>query len=224
MRLTHIVFFMCYVIREKIQDQNGSCIDWPTLDETISAAAASSVAAPEKPVSINAAATGLPNLDGDKGKKAENMSRHDGEMVPRAVPAGSTYDGDVSMTQHRQPQTGHKVITAAWSAIKESVRLFTTTRILLLSATSMYTGLVISFYGGVFSTSVGFTLAFKNSRSLVGLVGIFVGLGAVTSGFLFGILGKITRSKGKRGRRTFSIALQSSVGGLKLTIIPIILL
>ncbi|KAF5273713.1 hypothetical protein FQA39_LY07403 [Lamprigera yunnana] len=81
------------------------------------------------------------------------------------------------------------------AAFKNATKLFVTKDMLLLSIAFFYTGIELSFYSGVYSSSVGFTGAFGgNAKQLVGLSGIFVGVGEVLGGALFGIFGsKFTR-------------------------------
>lgn len=56
----------------------------------------------------------------------------------------------------------------------------------------------MSFFSGVYSSSIGFTLAIgNNSKQLVGLSGILIGLGAVIGGAVFGILGSKTNRWGR---------------------------
>ncbi|CAL7940837.1 unnamed protein product [Xylocopa violacea] len=88
-----------------------------------------------------------------------------------------------------------KPLLAAWHAFKDAFFLFVTPRMLLLSLTFVYTGLVLTFYSGVYSSSIGFTKAIGDSRkSLVGLSGIFIGIGEVVGGALFGIFtSKVSR-------------------------------
>ncbi|KAG8236565.1 hypothetical protein J437_LFUL017021 [Ladona fulva] len=65
-------------------------------------------------------------------------------------------------------------------ALKNSFALFFTKDMALLSLAFFYTGLELSFYSGVYSPSVGFTKQFgANAKQLVGLSGIFIGLGEV---------------------------------------------
>ncbi|KAH0540979.1 UNC93-like protein MFSD11 [Cotesia glomerata] len=87
-----------------------------------------------------------------------------------------------------EPQ-GQKGCTAAWNAFKDALKLFTTRKILLLSLTFIYTGLALTFFSGVYSSSIGFTEAMGEKRkSLVGLSGICIGIGEVVGGAIFGML------------------------------------
>uniref|UniRef100_U5EXR4 UNC93-like protein MFSD11 n=1 Tax=Corethrella appendiculata TaxID=1370023 RepID=U5EXR4_9DIPT len=83
-------------------------------------------------------------------------------------------------------------------AFKNAVRLFFTKDFLLLSIAFVYTGFELSFYSGVYSTSIGFTDKLGvNAKQLVGLSGIFIGVGEVLGGVLFGILGSKTIRYGR---------------------------
>lgn len=83
-------------------------------------------------------------------------------------------------------------------AFKGAWRLFCTKDMLLLSVTFIYTGVELSFFSGVYSSSIGFTLALgEHSKQLVGLSGVFIGVGEVLGGALFGILGSKTTRWGR---------------------------
>ncbi|KAK6643081.1 hypothetical protein RUM43_004584 [Polyplax serrata] len=78
----------------------------------------------------------------------------------------------------------------ALNALKNSFKLFTTKEMLLLLVTFFYTGIELSFFSGIYSTSIGFTKEFKDkAKSLVGLSGVFVGVGEVLGGLLFSVTG-----------------------------------
>ena len=86
----------------------------------------------------------------------------------------------------------------AWEAFLTSVKLFKTREMLLLSITFFYTGLELTFFSGVYSTSVGATKSFGNDADrLVGLTGIFIGVGEILGGGIFGIFGKKTVRYGR---------------------------
>ncbi|KAI4496510.1 hypothetical protein M0804_000320 [Polistes exclamans] len=81
-----------------------------------------------------------------------------------------------------------KPLLAAWCALRDAFSLFVTPRMIFLSFTFVYTGLQLTFFSGVYATSIGFTKAMGESRKrLIGLSGIFVGIGEVVGGTLFGI-------------------------------------
>ncbi|KAJ0058641.1 hypothetical protein NL108_018595, partial [Boleophthalmus pectinirostris] len=76
-----------------------------------------------------------------------------------------------------------------------SCKLFVTKEMLLLLSTCIaYTGLELTFYSGVYGTSVG---AMKrlgtDAKGLIGLSGICIGAGEILGGGVFGMLNKCTR-------------------------------
>ncbi|CAG9771130.1 unnamed protein product [Ceutorhynchus assimilis] len=83
------------------------------------------------------------------------------------------------------------------AALKGAVRLFFTKNMLLLSVTSLYTGLELGFWSGVYSSCIGFTENLPNRKQLVGLSGIFIGIGEVLGGAFFGIFGSRTIKWGR---------------------------
>ncbi|XP_014481353.1 PREDICTED: UNC93-like protein MFSD11 [Dinoponera quadriceps] len=91
-----------------------------------------------------------------------------------------------------------KPLVAAWQALVDALKLFLTPRMLILSLTFIYTGLELTFYSGVYSNSIGFTKAMGDQRKrLLGLSGIFIGVGEVVGGAVFGILAsKVCRNCG----------------------------
>ena len=53
-------------------------------------------------------------------------------------------------------------------------------------------GLELTFWSGVYTTAVGNTKAFGDeAKRLIGLVGIFTGVGEIVGGAVFGFLGKV---------------------------------
>lgn len=63
----------------------------------------------------------------------------------------------------------------------------------------LITGLELSFFSGVYSPSIGFTQAIgESAKQLVGLSGIFIGVGEVSGGVAFGLMGsRITNKIGR---------------------------
>jgi len=87
----------------------------------------------------------------------------------------------------------------ALTALTDSLKLFPTPQMLLLSLCSMYTGFEFSFLSGVYSTAVGNTMRLGvDSKKFVGLVGILVGVGEIFGGSIVGLLGSRIVKKGKR--------------------------
>ncbi|XP_067860283.1 UNC93-like protein MFSD11 isoform X2 [Heptranchias perlo] len=79
----------------------------------------------------------------------------------------------------------------AIDAFKSAIRIFFTKEMLLLSVCTAYTGFELTFFSGVYGTCLGATNRFGNeAKSLVGLSGIFVGVGEIIGGSTFGLLNK----------------------------------
>lgn len=61
-----------------------------------------------------------------------------------------------------------------------------------------FPGFELSFYSGVMSSSIGFTLKIgQSAKQLVGLSGICIGVGEIFGGVLFGLLGSKTIKYGR---------------------------
>lgn len=110
-------------------------------------------------------------------KSSQKLSLGEAEGVSNA-------DKELRLPEPRREQP----LLTAWRAFVDAIRLFLTPNMLLLSLTFIYTGLELTFYSGVYSSSVGFMKVLGDDRKrLVGLSGIFVGLGEVVGGAIFGI-------------------------------------
>nr|XP_058904816.1 UNC93-like protein MFSD11 isoform X3 [Kogia breviceps] len=80
------------------------------------------------------------------------------------------------------------------SLLKKSLKLCVTKEMLLLSITTAYTGLELTFFSGVYGTCIGAINKFgTEEKSLIGLSGIFIGIGEILGGSLFGLLSKNSR-------------------------------
>ena len=90
-----------------------------------------------------------------------------------------------SGTEKRLP----RVITA----ILDAGKLFFTLDMLLLSICFIYSGYELNFWSGVYGTIIGNTFPFY----MIGLAGLFIGLGEIIGGGLFGILGNYTNRWGR---------------------------
>ncbi|NWI28847.1 MFS11 protein, partial [Sula dactylatra] len=94
--------------------------------------------------------------------------------------------GDSSSAQNKMMR--------AVAAFKKSIRLSFTKEILLLSVTTAYTGLELTFFSGVYGTCIGAVNRFgSEEKSLIGLSGIFIGVGEILGGGIFGLLSKNNR-------------------------------
>uniref|UniRef100_A0A670XY24 UNC93-like protein MFSD11 n=1 Tax=Pseudonaja textilis TaxID=8673 RepID=A0A670XY24_PSETE len=79
-------------------------------------------------------------------------------------------------------------------SVERSFKLCATKRILLLSVTTAYTGLELTFFSGVYGTCIGAIKKFGvEEKSLIGLSGIFIGIGEILGGGIFGLLSKNNR-------------------------------
>lgn len=113
-------------------------------------------------------------------------------LLPRPPRASDESSSGASSSAPLPPPEG------PLEALKGAWNLFMTKRMILLCITFFYTGIELSFFSGVYSSAVGFTKQFgKDSKQLVGMSGIFIGLGEVLGGALFGILGDKTRRWGR---------------------------
>ncbi|ERE67793.1 UNC93-like protein MFSD11-like protein [Cricetulus griseus] len=79
-------------------------------------------------------------------------------------------------------------------SVEKSLKLCVTKEMLLLSVTTAYTGLELTFFSGVYGTCIGAINKFgTEEKSLIGLSGIFIGIGEILGGSLFGLLSKNNR-------------------------------
>ncbi|XP_072549296.1 UNC93-like protein MFSD11 [Salminus brasiliensis] len=84
--------------------------------------------------------------------------------------------------------------TQALNAFKRAIQLAMTKEMLLLSISIAYTGLELTFYSGVYGTCIGaMTLFGDHAKGLIGLSGIFIGIGEILGGSLFGMLNQCNR-------------------------------
>jgi len=119
-----------------------------------------------------------------------------------AVLLGLTIAGVATMLLLR-PTTWITVSSSSQSespsqALKSAGAFFVTKDMLLLSLTFFYTGLQLSFWSAVYPTSVGFTKTFgDNRKALATLCSIFIAVGEVSGGAIFGFLGHLTAKRGR---------------------------
>lgn len=100
-----------------------------------------------------------------------------------------------------------------------ALKLARSVNMLLLSVGFLFTGQLLSFFTGVFGTSIGATSQFgPDAKKFIGLAGIFIGIGEIFGGSIFGLLG--ARVSKKLGRDTiFVLGFLTTITGLSLTYI-----
>lgn len=97
-----------------------------------------------------------------------------------------------SSASNSSPQSG--LGSQALDAFVRSCKLFVTKEMLLLSICIAYTGLALTFYSGVYGTSIGAMKQFgQDAKGLIGLSGICIGVGEILGGGVFGMLNKSNR-------------------------------
>ncbi|XP_009077160.1 PREDICTED: UNC93-like protein MFSD11 isoform X1 [Acanthisitta chloris] len=90
--------------------------------------------------------------------------------------------------------SAHNRMLRAVAAFKKSITLSFTKEMMLLSVTTAYTGLQLTFFSGVYGTCIGAVNRFgSEEKSLIGLSGIFIGVGEILGGGIFGLLSKNSR-------------------------------
>ncbi|XP_060921834.1 UNC93-like protein MFSD11 [Labrus mixtus] len=82
----------------------------------------------------------------------------------------------------------------ALDAFVKACKMFVTKEMLMLSLSIGYTGLELTFYSGVYGTCIGAMTRFgQDAKSLIGISGIFIGIGEILGGGVFGMLNKWNR-------------------------------
>ncbi|KAK7002887.1 UNC93-like protein MFSD11 [Biomphalaria glabrata] len=83
-------------------------------------------------------------------------------------------------------------------SLKKSFQLFRSKEMMLLSLAFAYSGIAMTFFSGVYGASISHNLHFGDSAiGLLGISGIFIGVGEIFGGVLFGLLGKKTNAHGR---------------------------
>ncbi|XP_071750491.1 UNC93-like protein MFSD11 [Centroberyx gerrardi] len=89
---------------------------------------------------------------------------------------------------------GPSLCSQALDAFFKACKLLVTKEMLLLSISIAYTGLELTFYSGVYGTCIGAMTRFgQDAKSLIGVSGIFIGIGEILGGGVFGMLNKCNR-------------------------------
>uniref|UniRef100_A0A673VEZ8 UNC93-like protein MFSD11 n=1 Tax=Suricata suricatta TaxID=37032 RepID=A0A673VEZ8_SURSU len=105
--------------------------------------------------------------------------------------------GEEESSEDQEPEvrdSAQNTMAKAVDAFRKSLKLCVTREMLLLSVPTAYTGLELTFFSGVYGTCIGAVNKFgTEEKSLIGLSGIFIGIGEILGGSLFGLLSKNNR-------------------------------
>ncbi|XP_031683651.1 UNC93-like protein MFSD11 [Oncorhynchus kisutch] len=121
-------------------------------------------------------------------------------LIQKPEPEATPSEASESLLQTESTESAPIIIATpglgsqALDAFKKALQLSVTKEMLLLSISIAYTGLELTFYSGVYGTCIGAMTQFGNdAKSLIGLSGIFIGLGEILGGGVFGMLNKCNR-------------------------------
>ncbi|XP_069381662.1 UNC93-like protein MFSD11 [Paralichthys olivaceus] len=121
-------------------------------------------------------------------------------LIRRPDPESSPSEATESLLQAESTDSSTAIsphsglCSQALDAFVQACKIFVTKEMLLLSVSIGYTGLELTFYSGVYGTCVGAMTGFgKDAKSLIGISGIFIGIGEILGGGVFGMLNKSNR-------------------------------
>ncbi|XP_070970293.1 UNC93-like protein MFSD11 [Oncorhynchus clarkii lewisi] len=121
-------------------------------------------------------------------------------LIQKPEPKSISSDESESLLQAESSESASVVVvpqgfgSQALDAFRKALQLSVTKEMLLLSIFIAYTGLELTFYSGVYGTCIGAMTQFgDNAKSLIGLSGIFIGIGEILGGGMFGMLNKCNR-------------------------------
>ncbi|KAM8825416.1 UNC93-like protein MFSD11 isoform 1-T2 [Synchiropus picturatus] len=112
--------------------------------------------------------------------------------------SGALDEGDAAPDSSEDSSTSSVPLpglcSQALDAFVKAGKVLVTKEMLLLSLASAYTGLELTFYSGVYGTCIGAMTRFgQDAKSLIGISGIFIGLGEILGGGIFGMLNRCNR-------------------------------
>jgi len=100
--------------------------------------------------------------------------------------------------ESKELKENESTITIIVNGIKNSFSLLLTMDMILIAPLFLYSGFSLSFFSGIYTTSVGNTKLLEGAASMLGLVGVGIGLGQVVGGgiFVFGsnLINKLSRT------------------------------
>uniref|UniRef100_A0A8C7CZ64 Major facilitator superfamily domain containing 11 n=1 Tax=Oncorhynchus kisutch TaxID=8019 RepID=A0A8C7CZ64_ONCKI len=113
-------------------------------------------------------------------------------LIQKPEPEATPSEASESLLQTESTET--QLTDMCPLLTEKALQLSVTKEMLLLSISIAYTGLELTFYSGVYGTCIGAMTQFGNdAKSLIGLSGIFIGLGEILGGGVFGMLNKCNR-------------------------------
>ncbi|GAU89893.1 hypothetical protein RvY_02390-2 [Ramazzottius varieornatus] len=105
--------------------------------------------------------------------------------------------GSRSPDEHPKTAETHR---RPWSAFLSTVKFIWTRNILMLTPYFIYIGFEQSMWSNIYPTALGYTVRFGILReAMVGLNGLFVGLGEILGGVFLGLMGTRLNAFGKDG-------------------------
>lgn len=97
-----------------------------------------------------------------------------------------------------------------------ALKLAKTLHMILLAFAFLFTGQLLSFYTGVYGTAIGATAQFGvDAKKYIGLSGVFIGIGEIVGGSIFGLMGA-RLSKGFNRDTIFVLGYTVIIGALSL--------
>ena len=109
-----------------------------------------------------------------------------GSILPQRENENSVFEAE-KLNVEEELKLEEKPLGLASQAMKNAFLLLITPQMLLLSSIFIYEGLMLTFFSGIYSSSVGFVAKMGGSREkLVSLSGVFIGLGECVSAFMVG--------------------------------------
>lgn len=128
---------------------------------------------------------------------SENTIPSHTRMITYAVLTVVGFIGIVTMFFMGKPQSqqydedDRQSISEVLRSIPQTFKLLKTPRMLLLCATFAYTGIVLSFFSGVYTTAMGRIKELDpdgiSAKKYIGIAGIVIGSGEIIGGFIFSI-------------------------------------
>ncbi|ESO89144.1 hypothetical protein LOTGIDRAFT_154229 [Lottia gigantea] len=124
-------------------------------------------------------------------------------LLRKKIPSNRRFEGSTDNEasvnlNSSEASTSSQSSPSALEGLKTAFRLAKTREMILLSFTFAYTGLELTFFSGVYGACISHNLHYgANRNGLVGLSGMFIGVGAILGGGIFGIFGKKTNKYGR---------------------------